>query len=289
MRVLIFGATGYVGGYITKELDKLGWEYYCAETRLENFADVRDEIWGIQPTHVILTAGIIGRPNVDALEQNKERTVDINIVSTAALAMVCRELGIHLTFFSTGCIYTYGNIYPFGKAVTEEDPPNFGGSYYSKTKIICHSILQEYSHVLILRLRMPVTPDYSERNIITKLIKYEKVVNIPNSMTVLSDLIPISLDMMQKGLTGTYNFTNPGRISHNELLQMYKEIVDPEFTWKNFTLDEQAKVIIAPRSNTYLSVEKLMKLYPDIPNIFISMRRTMEEIKLISQISLATK
>ena len=38
------------------------------------------------------------------------------------------------------------------------------------------------------------------------------------------------------------NFTNPGAISHNEILQLYKDYVDPEFEWSNFTVEEQAKV-----------------------------------------------
>jgi 3,5-epimerase/4-reductase len=52
-------------------------------------------------------------------------------------------------------------------------------------------------------------------------------------MTVLPELLPYVLDMMEKGITGTMNLTNPGLISHNEILEMYKEIIDPNFTWKN--------------------------------------------------------
>ena len=32
-----------------------------------------------------------------------------------------------------------------------------------------------------------------------------------------------------------------------QILELYKQYVDPEFTWSNFTLEEQAKVIVAPR------------------------------------------
>ena len=42
------------------------------------------------------------------------------------------------------------------------------------------------------------------------------------------------LQLMDKLHTGTLNFTNPNVISHDEILEMYKEIVDPNFTWKNF-------------------------------------------------------
>lgn len=46
-----------------------------------------------------------------------------------------------------------------------------------------------------------------------------QVVNIPNSMTVLPELLPMSVEMSRRKLTGIMNFTNPGVVSHNEILQ----------------------------------------------------------------------
>ena len=34
-----------------------------------------------------------------------------------------------------------------------------------------------------------------------------------------------NIDMSCKKVTGTVNLTNPGLVSHNEILEMYKEIV----------------------------------------------------------------
>ena len=57
---------------------------------------------------------------------------------------------------------------------------------------------------------------------------------------------------------GMYNFTNPGAISYNEVLALYKRIVDPVYEWKNFSLEEQAKVTKADHSNCELNSTKLM-------------------------------
>lgn len=65
--------------------------------------------------------------------------------------------------------------------------------------------------------------------------------------------------MAENHLTGIYNFTNPGAISHNEVLTLYRDHVDPSFTWSNFTLAEQALVIKAGRSNCELDTTKLVK------------------------------
>lgn len=48
--------------------------------------------------------------------------------------------------------------------------------------------------------------------------RYDKVIDIPNSMTVLPELLPLSIEMARRKLTGIMNFTNPGAISHNEIL-----------------------------------------------------------------------
>lgn len=91
-------------------------------------------------------------------------------------------------------------------------------------------LLQDYDNVCTLRIRMPVSSDLSNpRNFITKIAKYDKVVDIPNSITVLDELLPISIEMAKRNLRGIWNFTNPGVVSHNEILTMYKKYVNPDF------------------------------------------------------------
>jgi 3,5-epimerase/4-reductase len=124
-------------------------------------------------------------------------------------------------------------------------------------------MLKCYPNCLILRVRMPVSDDLIHRNFVTKIVKYEKVVNIPNSMTILHEMLPLSLAMAKKGLTGVYNFTNPGVISHNQVLDLYKKYIDPTYTYQNFTVEEQAKVIKAPRSNNELDTTKLFRDMPE--------------------------
>jgi UDP-glucose 4,6-dehydratase len=83
-------------------------------------------------------------------------------------------------------------------------------------------------------------------------------------MTILEELLPISIEMAKRNLRGIWNFTNPGVVSHNEILDMYKNYIDPNFTWVNFNLEEQAKVIVAPRSNNELDASKLKNEFPEL-------------------------
>ena len=214
-------------------------------------------------------AGVTGRPNVDWCETHKIETIRANVIGCLNLADVTQSHGLHMTYFGTGCIFHYDETHVIGgKGFTEDDEANFTGSYYSRTKAMLENLLKAFPNVLTLRVRMPIVGDLTyPRNFITKIIKYEKVINIPNSMTVLPELIPYSVTMAERKLTGVVNFTNPGAISHNEILQMYKDYIDEDFTWKNFTVEEQAKVIVAPRSNNLLETERIVSEIPGILNI----------------------
>jgi len=129
-------------------------------------------------------------------------------------------------------------------------------------------LLKEYDNVCTLRVRMPISSDLSNpRNFITKIARYDKVVNIPNSMTILDELLPISIEMAKRDCRGIWNFTNPGVVSHNEILDMYKKYINPDFKWTNFTLEEQAKVIVAPRSNNEMDASKLKAEFPQLLSI----------------------
>lgn len=68
----------------------------------------------------------------------------------------------------------------------------------------------------------------------------------------------------ERKLTGIMNFTNPGAISHNEILELYKVYIDNNLTWQNFTVEEQAKVIKAPRSNNLLNTTRVGLLQQEL-------------------------
>jgi dTDP-glucose 4,6-dehydratase/UDP-glucose 4,6-dehydratase len=122
---------------------------------------------------------------------------------------------------------------------------------------------------------MPITGEKNGRNFITKIVTYEKVCSVPNSMTVLPELLPMVLELMENKTTGTLNLTNPGLISHNEILEMYREIVDPNFTWKNFSQQEQRSILAADRSNNFLDTTKLETFFPRVKNIRDSVREML--------------
>jgi dTDP-4-dehydrorhamnose reductase len=269
-KFLIYGRTGWIGGLLGKLCTEQGIDYEYGAGRLENRAQIEEDIARVKPSHVFNAAGVTGRPNVDWCESHKVDTIRANVVGTLTLADVCKQHNLLLVNYATGCIFEYDEDHPLGSGIgfKEEDTPNFFGSYYSRTKAMVEELLKEFDNVCTLRVRMPITGDLTNpRNFITKITRYEKVVNIPNSMTILDELLPISIEMGKRNLRGIWNFTNPGVVSHNEILDMYKKYVDPSFTYKNFTLEEQAKVIVAAHSNNELDASKLQNEFPHMLSI----------------------
>jgi 3,5-epimerase/4-reductase len=262
-RFLVVGKNGWIGQLLAAMLEKEGAQWKYADFRLEYRSAMEAELDSFKPTHVLNCAGVTGRPNVDWCEDHKAETVRSNVIGCLNLIDACCLRNIHVTNLGTGCVYHYSDSHPIGgKPFTEEDEPNFMGSYYSRTKAMVEEVIRDYPNVLHLRLRMPISDDLGPRNFITKISKYEKVVNIPNSMTILTELLPAALDMTKRNLKGIFNFTNPGAISHNEVLELYKKYIDPDFTWSNFSLDEQAKILKAGRSNCELDSSKLLAANP---------------------------
>ncbi|KAI3923828.1 hypothetical protein MKW92_009783 [Papaver armeniacum] len=270
LKFLIYGRTGWIGGLLGKICEKQGIAYEYGSGRLEERSTLVADIRKVKPTHVFNAAGVTGRPNVDWCEDHRTETIKTNVTGTLTLADVCRQNGLLMMNFATGCIFEYDAEHPEGSGIgfKEEDTPNFAGSFYSKTKAMVEELLKEYENVCTLRVRMPISSDLSNpRNFITKISRYNKVVNIPNSMTVLDELLPIAVEMAKRNLRGIYNFTNPGVVSHNEILEMYKEYINQDFKWSNFTLEEQAKVIVAARSNNEMDASKLKNEFPELLSI----------------------
>ena len=292
MKVLVFGHKGWIGGMMCKILQNNNINFVNSQVRANNKQEVENELLSVKPTHVMSfigrTHGVIGDKKyttIDFLEQKGKIVENVrdNLFSPMVLSILCKKHNIHFTYLGTGCIFKYDDQHLNGNeetGFTEESLPNFFGSGYSVVKGYTDELMHLFDDsVLNLRIRMPITDDLNSRNFITKITTYEHICSIPNAMTVLDELLPYVLDMARNKLTGTVNLTNPGLVSHNEILEMYKEIVDPSFTWKNFSPEEQAKILAADRSNNCLNTNKLSTMYPQVKHIRQSVKDTLIRMK----------
>lgn len=224
-----------------------------------------------QPEIVINAIGKTGRPNVDWCQNHKEETFFSNVTIPAFIAEVCNDANIRMVHIGSGCIYEGINEQNPEKGFRELDNPNFTGSFYSKTKIYSEQILSRYKNILQLRIRMPIDNRPGDRNLIDKLLKYNKVIDEQNSVTYIQDFLKIATELINRKETGIFNIVNQESIGHKEILLLYKQIVDPEFKMPKF-IDINELYTIAGRSNCILSTKKL-------EDIGISVRDIREAIK----------
>lgn len=292
MKVLVYGSKGWIGEQFIKLLKKDDIEYINGKARVNDYESLNEEIKEHSPSHIISfigrTHGVIDDkiyPTIDYLEQDGKLVENVrdNLYAPCLLALLCDKLKIHYTYLGTGCIFKFDEEHPFGDESTgfnEDDLPNFFGSSYSIVKGFTDQLMHVFNNsVLNLRIRMPIVGYKSSRNFITKIVNYSKICSTPNSMSVLSELLPCVVEMMKKEIKGTVNLANPGLITHNDILTMYKEIVDPNFSWNNFTIEEQRSILAADRSNTCLDTTKLTTLFPHLLPIKESVRNCLIKYK----------
>jgi dTDP-glucose 4,6-dehydratase len=288
VNILVFGAKGWIGNMVVTILDNMNYKYHIAESRADNYNDICNEIERLENiTHIM---SFIGRTHgiyenkkittIDYLEKpgKLKENINDNLYAPFCLAMISEKYDIHYTYLGTGCIFNHDTNTEC-EGYNEESLPDFFGSGYSTVKGFTDRMMRIFKNVLNIRIRMPITDNMNERNFITKITNYKKICSIPNSMTVLPELLPLMIDMMLKYKTGTINLTNPGLISHNEILIMYRDIVDNRFTWENFTIAEQDMILDSKRSNNLLDTTQLSTLYPNVKNIKDAVRDILLSMK----------
>jgi dTDP-4-dehydrorhamnose reductase len=263
MRTLVFGA-GWIGTQLAERMR--------AGLSRADIADERAVEKAIDEAgcdRVVNAAGKTGHPNVDALERDPAATYRSNVAGPVLLASVCLRRGIHFTHLGSGCVYQGDN---GGAGYSEEDPPNFSGSLYSRTKSLSEAALRDLG-ALQIRLRMPLSSEPSSRNLLTKLLGYRSVVSTANSITVLDDAFPAIEALVARGERGVWNLVNPGVERHDEVLALYAKIAGTPVAFQ--VVPESAVGLHARRSNCLLNTSKLKAAGLALPPIEESLPRVL--------------
>ncbi len=246
MRILIYGGKGWIGSQLAYGLKLHSLDIVFGKARVDHTEALNDEICMIGPSHIIYTQSI-------EMSEKLDENIKDNLFSPLSLAILCSRRGIHLTYIGTNKIHTIGN------SAVESNKTVKG--YTDRLMLFFKD------NVLNLRIQMPISSTDNPHDFITKICNSEYICDTSNSMTVLPDFIPIWVDMIEKCKTGMYNCVNPGIISYNEILIMYQDIIDPDFTIK-----EQDTILL---SKCTLDTTKLEKEYPQIESIHKAVERIL--------------
>ncbi len=275
MRILIFGH-GFLG---QRALGAWGDDAILSERRISTREDALAEIKKYQPDAVLNAIGITGKPNVDwcDITDNRVATMRGNVIIPLEIADACQEAGVYLLHMGSGCIY-YGDSPHPDKAWRENDHGN-PEPVYSRSKLAADLMLSTLPNVGIGRVRMPIDHIPGSRNLIDKLAKYPKIIDVENSVTVIDDMLNVFHQLMEKKAPGIFHVTNPGTMKHRDLMALYVELVNPAHTNEWITAEDLVAQGLATklRSNNFLASERLGEFGILMRPISIALRDTMEK------------
>jgi len=233
----------------------------CSTKQIETILDVN------KPDVLVNCVGKTGVGNVDWCESNKEITATTNTAIPILLADACAKKSIHLIHIGSGCIF-YGNSphayktgdtsQPIVESGWEENDFANPESFYSRTKYASDLVLGRMPNCTVLRIRMTISDRNHDRNLFNKLRKYNKLIDIPNSMTFMDDLTKVINWCAKEGQTGIFHTTNPGTLTAARVMREYQKYF-PNHKFELITGEELDKLTLAKRSNCILNTDKLKK------------------------------
>lgn len=281
MKILIFGA-GYLGTRIAQS-----WpDAVLSTVRIDDQTAVLRALDEHKPDAVINATGKKGTPNIDWCETHQAETFRSNTTAALLLAETCLQKNVYLIQLSSGCIF-YGDA-PDARGWREEDATN-PQAFYSRTKYATDLILSRLPNTAIVRLRLPIDHIPAPQNLIDKLSAYKKVIDVQNSVTVVEDLISVLRQLIEKRGTGIFHCTNPGALRYRDLIQLYREYVDPSHTNEWIQDQELATQGLAAknRSTCILQSTRLAELGIHMRPIEIALRDVMEKYAPLKRATLA--
>jgi nucleoside-diphosphate-sugar epimerase len=263
MKYLVLG-NGYLGNHFSRF-----FKCHLFAEKIKTEQMMHDILSVYKPEFVINCAGKTGRPNIDWCETHKDETFFANVLLPTYIQKACEKHQAKMVHIGSGCTYQGDNGH---RGFSEIDEPNWSGNYYAWTKIVSERYLNDFD-VLQIRIRMPFNHDNNSRNLLTKLLAYDKVVEANNSITYVPDLLVATDALVQKNATGIFNVVNRDGITHGRILHHYEKISNKKLNYKLISASDLDSMTLVRRSNCVLSVDKLDSYGIYMPSSIDAMER----------------
>lgn len=292
--ILLLGASGFVGQAFSAELRRRRWSFIPL-TRgaidYTNFDVLFAYVRKMQPEFIINAAGYAPNPNVDVCELEPEEVLYANLLLPQTISQVCLMTNTAWGHVSSGSIYTGAKVmgeqgkmrvernlnHPEFRRIfseqpervfgfTELDEPNFSFrqapcNFYSGTKALAEETIQSVGSCYLWRPRMLFNQDDDGRNLLSKVMRYQKIFDSVNSISQLDDFVKACLELWERQAPfGIYNIVNVGAITMRRVVELIQQILKPSRHFDFWESEEEFYrcVARAPRSNCILDASKLL-------------------------------
>ncbi|QEG00277.1 dTDP-4-dehydrorhamnose reductase [Stieleria maiorica] len=265
--ILLLGGSGYVGSVFAKGLTQRGMAYrvvsrrQCDYTRRDQLVALIDDT---RPSFLINAAGYTGKPNVEACEQHKAECLLGNAVLPGIVREACQIRGLPWGHVSSGCIYN--GVRADESGFCETDPPNFcfrgpPCSFYSGSKALGEERLAGAEDVFVWRLRIPFSHRDGPRNYLSKLMRYDRLLDVTNSLADIDEFVDACLHCwLDRVPFGIYNIVNSGSVSTRDVVDLIRQrrITDRRFCFFRDEAEFMEATTGVPRSSCVLDNSKLV-------------------------------
>jgi UDP-glucose 4,6-dehydratase len=261
--ILLIGSTGYIGTEFKKQFEKNSIPYKTLSHKEATRANIIEIHKAYNIQYIINCAAFVGKPNIEACENQKDETISGNIILPILLKEISQELEIVYCHISTGCLYNGQS--PNTDGWQEKDKPNFSFelnncNFYTGTKIIAEKYISLYEKSYIWRIKLPFENEHNNKNYISKIINYDTLVSENNSISNKVELVKACIDSIKLEIPfGTYNITNSGYISPMDLVKKLVNTITPNKKANFLIIDNFYKDISSmPRSSCIVNNKKLL-------------------------------
>ncbi|MBI4580972.1 MAG: sugar nucleotide-binding protein [Planctomycetes bacterium] len=282
--IFLLGGRGYVGRAYQRFFQQQGLACRSLSRTEVDYTnrEVLTELLREQPPEFLINcAGYTGQPNVDACEQHKADCLLGNAVLPGLVRDACEAAGVAWGHISSGCIYNGSK--PGGAGFTEEDEPNFtfrhnNCSFYSGSKALGEEVLAGARQCYLWRIRIPFDNLDHPRNYLTKLMRYERLLEARNSLSDLNECVAATWQCWSKRAPfGIYHVTQPGSVTTREVVELIKEsgVCRKEFRFFTSEVEFMRLAAKTPRSNCVLDSGKLARAGLALTEIRDAIRRAL--------------
>jgi dTDP-4-dehydrorhamnose reductase len=212
---LLIGGSGMLGQTFRERFDSLGIRYHSPSSQDLNITDATSVEKFFENHNFKYVINCSAYTKVDLAEKERDICHNVNVIGSKNLAIQCNKNQVKLISFSTDYVYSGTSKIPYTEAESGETVNYYGQSKFDGEK----EIISHCPNHLILRISWLYSKKYGNNfyKTMVRLGAEKKEISVVSDQigcpTTCDEVVEITIQALQKNLTGIYNFSGNQEMS----------------------------------------------------------------------------